>query len=892
MKTVHQEAAETAHSVWLSAHAGSGKTRALVDRVLRLLLEGVEPGGILCITYTRAAATEMQQRIRQQLSGWVRMEAAELHSALSQLLGHPPEQAQLEGARTLLCRLLEDGQGLNIQTIHGFCQSLLSRFPAEAGVAPGFAIAEDRQRRELLEESRRRLLEQALNPEQMPDLVAALERIARHAADSTFSELLQAVIEAHHLFQTLLLAPDGAGNLKRAIYGGLNLSFEADEAGILNAYIAREAESDAALRAAVEQLRRSGKQDRAVAECIATWLASAQSEADFRAYAKAYLTTDGTPKKDHTVRTKSFAGAHPTAADVLLRRQQDIVATAERLNAVKTARFSVALVTMAQALVDIYQEEKRQRSLLDYDDLQFYAVQLLSRPGMCEWVLARLDQSIRHVLIDEAQDTSPPQWQLTRLLVEELFNDADCARTLFVVGDAKQSIYRFQGADMRGFVERRRHYADWFTHSGQSWRELTLETSFRSTPDVLALVDAVCALPEVRAGLGEACPAHRVHRVGAPGMVELWPLIQAPENKVKAPWELDAPLDERLTGPAVLAEQIAAGIRGWLDDERLLQARNRPVRPGDVFILLRRRGQLMHPLLQALRRHGVAVAGVDRIRLNEHMITQDVLALASWCLSPYDDLTLAGVLKSPWFNWDEQRLFELAHARGESSLWEVLPAAERDDLAHIRSQALSLPPFEWLVNRLEGEGMRRAFKRRFGEEADECCDELLQQALLFESTHEPHLAYFLPWLRAAAGDMKREAEPGGDAVRVMTVHGAKGLQAPIVILPDTTSSVSGSPQLLWQENDYGLACYAKPSGVARPEPVRQLEAQEKEAERAESMRQLYVALTRAEDELYITGMQTARQLPADCWYALIERARAMLDESSIHSVSPGARQPA
>lgn len=878
MTEIHRQAADIRHSVWLSAHAGSGKTKTLVDRVLRLLLAGHAPSSILCLTYTRAAAMEMQVRIRARLSGWVAMDDKTLKADLSDLVSQDVTTSLMHSARTLLCRLLEDSEGLRIQTIHAFCQSLLMRFPVEAELAPGFQVAEDRQKRELLEETRQLLFGHALDARRWPDLVNTLEIIARQVGDKIFVDLTHALVNEHVLLFSLLSRPEGLLQLHRGIFAGLDCPPDATTATVLAEFVESDRSNQDALKHAADLLRTSGKNDNALATRISAWLSGTGSEAEFSDYCNAYLTTTGAARA--AVCTKGFAEKHPAIAELLNDQQFRVIDTTERLRAIKTAHFSAALMTMANGLLTLYNQEKERRGLLDYDDLILHALQLLSRPGMCEWVLSRLGRDIAHVLIDEAQDTSASQWALTQLLVQELFTPEQyeqSPRTLFVVGDAKQSIYRFQGAEPEAFTAMRSEYRNWFIGSGQPFHELALTRSFRSSAAVLSLVDSFCSLPGVPAAIGEADVCHAVDRVGVAGCVTLWPLIGTEKEPIPPPWDVEIPMDASAESSGQLAKQIAATIADWLSEQRMLESHARPVRPGDIMILLRRRAQLMQPLIRELRQAGVPVAGADRLRLLEHLAVKDVLALADWCLLPSDDLSLACVLKGPWFGWTEDQLFGIAHNRDESSLWQSLVKSQpngtdTERLETIRRQSLMLAPYEWLsflFDKLQG---RKLLKSQFGNEADELCDELLSQALLFENVHPDSLQYFVHWLRAGEGDIKREAEHAGNAVRVMTIHGAKGLQAPIVMLPDTMQKPRLDEKLWWDRVNGQTVCYVVPSGESPPRRVMEAKDVLRQENEAEYLRQLYVALTRAENELHIFGASDNGKTQPGCWYDFIQRA--------------------
>jgi ATP-dependent helicase/nuclease subunit A len=907
-------ALDPAASVWVQASAGTGKTKVLVDRVLALLLAGAPPQRIRCLTFTKAAAAEMKNRLLRALADWATLPGAALTERLFELLGRRPTPEQEQEAARLFARVLDAPGGLQIQTIHAFCQGLLARFPLEAGVSPRFRLAEERTAAELLAEARADLYAEAELPGRELELRAALEHVLLAGGETRLDQLTAAILQQRAAFERAL-AGRGVVGVVAVAEAACELAAGETRERLLATALAEPALKAGPLRALCQLMAGGLTSDAEVAGDMAPLLAAAPGERArlYEAYRGAFLTNEGTVRKK--LPTKKLAAAAPDLAALFLAEGERLVALEARLAAVDLVADCRALFTLAERLLALYRQRKAAQGLLDYADLIQKTAQLLDQPGQAAWVLYKLDEGIEHLLIDEAQDTSPEQWQVVKQLTAEFHagqgahedraqgERASLARTVFAVGDAKQSIFRFQGADPAGFKAAAAHYRARAEAVNQRFLPVPLSHSFRSVAAVLRAVDRIFALPAAQAGVAapEAPVSHAATRLGHAGRVELWPLLQAAPRDPPDPWALPLEQREGQDPVAALAQSLADTLAGWFaatpeslapESPAWLASKGRPVAPGDVLILVRTRGPLFHALTRALKRRGVAVAGVDRMVLPQQTAVRDLLALGRFLLLPDDDLSLAEVLKGPLGGLDDDDLIGLASGRGEGegrlSLWRALgerrglkPAWQelRQRLERLLAQADFVPPYELFAGLLAaGEGRRR-WLGRLGEEAADPLDEFLAQALAYERDHAPSLQGFLAWLEQGQLEVKRDLEASGQAVRIMTVHGAKGLQAPIVFLPDTT----GLP---------------KPGGALLPDPERRLVlrggAQLRAVPFAERLRQgeeraiaeeyrrlLYVALTRAEDRLYICGALRTRTLSAECWYALAARALLGLDESAV-----------
>ena len=507
---------------------------------------------------------------------------------------------------------------------------------------------------------------------------------------------------------------------------------------------------------------------------------------------------------------------------------------------------------------------------------------------MAAWVLYRLDQGIDHVLVDEAQDTAPAQWAVIDAIVEE-FQAGEGARglkrTLFVVGDEKQSIYSFQGAEPAAFAGMRALNARRLEALDDRLATPALDTSFRSAPAVLRFVDT---LFEGDAATGLTAeghpPRHAAHRAEAVGRVDLWPLIEPPEAPDDQPWWEPVDTPPPSGAKPRLARAVAREIRRIIEEERL-PGGGRRVRAGDILVLVTRRDALARAILTGLKAEGVPVAGADRMKLAGELAVQDLLALMQVAVTPGDDLSLAAVLRSPLGGLTEEELFELAHDRGGSLLLALLTAEARFPraaslLADLTGRVDYLRPYEFLERVLIVHDGRRRLLARLGPEAEDAIDELLAQALTYETDDVPSLTGFLDWITRGAPTIKREMDAGRDEVRLMTVHGAKGLEAPVVILPDT----------LYKPPLRGPHFFAREAGNAPPIHVwagsqdtddRAARTAREQAQRLmeeERLRLLYVAATRAEDWLIVAGAGKAQE---GSWYGLIESAMRRLPAREI-----------
>ena len=885
-------------SIWVNASAGTGKTKVLTDRILRLLMpredgrHGTKPHKILGLTFTKAGANEMDIRISKILGQWAISADDDLRETLKTLLGRDPKPDEMHAARRLFADVIDTPGRLKIMTIHAFCQSVLTRFPLEAGLTPGFAVAEEREAGEILLQAKKQSLQHIYNDKTSP-LFHALSDISAVLNEEQFLALLTSLSRERKQLKSLMDRHFGVDGLYTALCGAMGVKAGHTAQDILFDACADDGIDRATLKEAADALLSGGKTDQGIGQKIADWLASdpQQRVKTFHLYQAAYMTQKGEVRAK--LMGKALAEKLPHLLDAMSREATWIMDVLDRCKAAQSAALTRDFLMLGDDILTRYDALKETRNVLDYEDLIFRTLDLLNKNSA--WVQFKLDQGIDHILIDEAQDTNPEQWQIIEALCHEFFAGEgahDDTRTVFTVGDEKQSIYSFQRASPEEFERMQNHFAQKVQDAKQSWNRVDLNISFRSLQCVLDVVDRVFAAEETRKGLGIHDIKHHAFRRGQAGLITLWPLCKSDDDIPGETWEPPVSVTDQKGGATKLSDKIAKTIRGWLDDGEELPSHGRTIQPGDIMILVRTRNAFVHQLIRALKLHDIPVGGLDRIVLSDQLAVQDLLAAAEFALYPKDDLTLACLLKSPLIGMDEDTLYALSHDR-KSALIEAVNAssdhqAVADYLRMLRHNARHLAPYAFFAAVLhmpcpaDSLSGLRAFKARLGIDALDALDEFLNSALTFERDHTHSVQDFLKWQASGQGDIKRDAGEAAQHVRIMTVHGSKGLQAPIVFLPDTvgvpgTGAPKADSRFLWPSQS-GLDL---PLWSPRADLETTLYAQGKATVQArleeEYRRLLYVAMTRAEDRLYIGGYLGKKPAADQCWYHLCARGIQSLE---------------
>lgn len=891
-------ASDPKKSVWVGASAGTGKTFVLTNRVLRLMLDGARPDKILCLTYTNTAAAEMAIRVNNQLAKWVSLDDSTLFDEISETLGKAPTKEQITLAKRLFADVLDVPGGLKIQTIHSFCQSLLGRFPIEANVSPNFDLLDEITTNEQLRLSRDELL-LAIQTGSNSDLKKALAKISELIAETTFVQLMGSILSERDGIENLF---EANGNSIKEVLGSLKtllgLAPNEDRDTILGVGCKDENFDLASLQTAARVLKTGKKTDMGRGEVISNWINNQKSRKEnFESYKKAFLkSTDGDFLKSYM--TKDLALANPVELEVLLKEAERVKFVVERLKAADLFAHTAAILKLGDALINTYNKRKKNHNVMDYDDLIMKVRNLFNVPGGASWILYKLDEGIDHILIDEAQDTNLSQWEVIRKLAFEFFAGigtrdeevlSENPRTIFAVGDVKQSIYSFQKADPQHFVTNRDVFKKQADEVGLGFASVPMNLSFRSTATVLNVVDQVFKSEEDRKAISFSLDEihHETNRMGEAGLVEIWETVKPVEEELDDDWSPPVIQKPEKDPKRMVAERIADQISQWITSGEKLKSKDRSIRAGDILILVQKRKEFVNYMIRALKSRGIPVAGLDRMELNDQLAVMDLVAAAKFTLLPEDDLNLAIVLKSPLIGMDEDDLFTLAHYRDKGEkLWTALLkrkgekesfAKAAETLLRLSSNADFQPPYEFFAHILGPMGGRKKIVARLGEQAIDPMDEFLNQVIKFEQNNTSSMQGFLHWFESGDIKIKRDMDQGGDMVRIMTVHGAKGLQAPIVFLPDTCqTSDMRLEQLLWYENrkkrEKALIWRQKKENLTG---IGLDAYNERETKiQNESKRLLYVAMTRAEDRLYVAGFEDrgGKNLSDDCWYTMIRDA--------------------
>lgn len=888
----------------LSASAGTGKTQVLTARVLRLLLQGARPESILCLTFTKAAAAEMANRIGGRLASWVRLKDVALKKELF-ALGEPDNPKMIERARQLFARVLDSPGGLKIQTIHSFAQSLLAAFPAEAGVIPGFQPIEGRAEQELV---RRTLADLLTGAESNGDerLISDVQCLSRRLGEAGAVEYLRACAGKSEAL--------AAFGVPEVIEPRLRKIMDLPE-GSVEDYIAEQCGDEGfdcdLLRAVAEANRKWGAQTGiGYAEDIENWLALTPIEraAGLQSLRKVVLTEKGTPRVSAgQTKAEPYYESHAGRLANLIGELLDIQ------NGARLAADMAAGLRAGQAFAVAYFAAKRTAGVADFNDLIDWTRRLLAKPGMGDWVRYKLDRQIDHVLIDEAQDTNAAQWEIIEKLVEEYFTGSSEAeerwRTLFIVGDFKQAIYGFQGTNPEQFEQARRDFRsranlllnvedDLFAvrQRAREFHDLSIAASFRSAQPILDAVDSVIhQIGHSSLALPEPPQPHRAHHSKRPGRVELWAPLAIEEIEEGGDEGEERWVDIR---DREYATKLAERIKRLLAHAPVLASTGRELTPGDILVLVRSRGELASLLVARLFSAEVPVAGLDRLHLQEPLAVQDLLAAIRFAVQPDDDLSLACLLVSPLLGWSQEQLLELAFGRS-GTLWRELRRRSgeseafrvaQDQLGEILRMADFVTPSRFLETILTGpmQGRRKLYSR-LGMASRDPIDELMNSALEFERGEIASLDHFLSWFSRGDVDVQRDPAQPANEVRVMTVHGAKGLEAPVVILADATADpakLGRTPIAVEYDADgVGAVPFLRPRKDERRSPFAEIIALQEQRDLEEHWRLLYVAMTRAADRLIVSGVAPRKDRPLNCWHRAVEQGLVALGAEQLEDGS-------
>ncbi len=875
------------NSAWVSANAGSGKTHVLTQRVIRLMLAGNAPDKILCLTFTKAAAANMKNRVFTTLADWTMMADEKLDAEILKTSNQPATPSIRTRARQLFTLALDTPGGLKIQTIHAFCESLLHQFPLEANVPGHFEAMQEIEQANMLAQARKQVL-----GGNSSDAAMHYAQLIPYATDRKIEDGLNAIISMRQSFLSWT-----KGDVELALtplYAALGIEQDdtADdihEQTVLNILAHFNDIASITAQAATSDK----KTDLDLASSLQVLVENKNPVETFKIIRKAFLTAKNEPKK--TIATNFVKNEIPTATETLFSIAELIVRALEKTSSIELLKNSYHLFKIGEAVFDVYENMKRQRGVIDFDDQIEKCANLLTRAEIKDWIRYRLDRGIDHLLVDEAQDTSPKQWEIINAVTEDFYSGETATnlnRTVFVVGDEKQSIFSFQGAEPTEFDAQERRLRKRVEEADKAFHPGRLELSFRSTQDVLHAVDEVFSHPENLAGLTQSGdrPIHDAVRSNHPGEVQVWPLFVQEKIEQTESW-LD-PIDKNSADdPAVLlANKISDSIKDWVGKK--LPGMEKPLKFGDILVLVRKRDRFLTAFTRTMKDKGLAIAGADRLTLTDHVAVEDLLAIGRIVLLPVDDLSLACVLKGVFFNIDEDTLFELAYDRGEISLYEKIIITSNDNthpkseiaariinrLEMIFAVGRSQSVFDFyahLLGKMEG---RKKILNRLGMEAEDVLDSFLDETLIFTNDRNGGLETFITELTTAEPVIKREVELERDEVRILTVHSSKGLEAKVVFLVDHCGaawSEKHRPEILKINNSpYQNGYLWLTSKDKHVEATKESTALISEAAEAEYRRLLYVGMTRAADRLIVCGFRGTNEPKHSFWHGMVETALA------------------
>ena len=878
MSNPHIVAAQPDISAWVGANAGSGKTYVLISRLVTLMLNGSPPERLLCLTYTRSAAAEMQSRLFDLLSEWALLDDIALEKQVFQRTGFVVNSsAELYKARTLFARALETPGGLRVQTIHAFCESLLHRFPLEAGLVPGFELLDDVRGNELIEG----IVSSLMRAVGDPKLALGLDLLSRQLPTDDLISLAKRLIRERARYERPA-SEEGLNQHLTEMFGEIT-----DEA--LAQAQSRLVQDLLSIEKVISKsaANSGSKKDLDLAQKVSTFKGTSSLEEQWIALKNIFLTDSGTLRKQ--LITKGFAASDASLADRLMDIQNTFFETEVMCRRANARALTDALYRLSDRLMQDYNAHKHRSNELDYDDLIDFSNHLLLSAQSAAWVMFKIDGGLDHILIDEAQDTSARQWQLINALAQEFFvgdSAREQIRTIFAVGDEKQSIFSFQGADPAAFDAMRQHFEKLVRESGSAFKRVPLIMSRRSTPEILQAVDAIFRPVAHRSGLTVSNNEilHEAYRARELGYVEVWPVISVDRQKSDDKPDLMPDTSSVQMPRVLLATKIAQKIRSLLDEP------GSHIRPRDMLILVRQRNAFFAEMLRALNAHNIPIAGADRMSLLQEVAIKDLIIAGEVALMPENDLAVAILLRSPLVGMSEELLFDLAHKRAGSLVDAIytagaLPAAMAEANKEI-AEAIGLitwlgeavnrlTPFDFYAQLLSGWRGQAKLKARLGPQIDDAISEFLRLALTYERNEPAALQGFLDWVQQNATEIKRDMDQASDAVRIMTVHGAKGLEAPIVFLPDNCQPPAQSSRQRVLISDYTLAWSSKATEKFESDTERQAARLNDDLE--ESRRLLYVALTRAKDRLYVGGYMggaaTTKSVPnPESWFGMIENS--------------------
>lgn len=873
-QNLQQIASNPENSAWVFASAGSGKTRILTNRVLRLLLADVPANKILCLTFTNAGAKEMQQRISQTLSNWAISSDEELHKSLEEISGENPRASDIKKARSLLIKILDSESPVKVQTIHSFCQFLIKSFPFEANVKPNFELLDENSEKLLLKDAQNNLRKSALLDEKIG---AIISEIHSKIDEERLSGLVNKILDKKE--QLLFLKENffNQENITQQIFQKLGVNKNDSEEEIFQRFLGK-IHKDKLLEAARILAAEKAKTTNEIGLAIINFLSDAQFK-NFENYKAEILTKENQPRKiSNKIDEATLEIFNEHGAQI-----QDFI---DEINSLEISKDSALLLNFCYLILENYQQLKKAKALLDYDDLIFETNNLLENSSYREFIKMRMDSGFDHILIDESQDTNLKQWNIIKALSDDFFSGFGASqnkRSIFVVGDEKQSIFSFQGADINISAQVFQHFKNIL---GDELKEISLNLSYRSCGEILTAVDQVFSNESRKNAvtkLGQY-EQHQPFRSGR-GVVEVWQNIKNDKIKKTQDYQIQLKfLEEEEEKEAwQMAEILASKIKNWIENGKIIQAKNRAANYGDIMILLRRRhNKFSKYLTKALQKYQVPFNTIAKIKFSESLLVQDLIAAAKFALLKEDDLNLACLLKSPFFLVSEEKLLEFCLRKNElgCSLYEALDDLQiKNSLDEIVKKSRQLNCHEFFYYLIYHCDFDKNFIAYFDIQATTILNQFLEVVSNFAEEKSGNLQHFLHFIETIDPQISLN-ESSENAVSISTIHSAKGLQAPIVFLPDCCFNLRRNSEEIFLIDDFPIYSASK----EKRNRLLNLADEKRFAQNCEeSLRQLYVALTRPEDELYIGGF--GNDVAQHCWYEIVKSSLPQLVKSEVEEVA-------
>lgn len=850
-------ASDPRNSVWVSASAGCGKTKILVDRVLRLLLSGVKADKILCLTFTNVAAAEMQERIMSELANWILCSDEDLKKKLFNLSGNEISEKDFTSARSLFCKIADENSKIKIQTIHSFCQSLIKLFPFECDVNPAFEIIEKSQEKLFLKQAQNNVLEDAIYD---LDLENIIKKISSNLHEESLNQLVVELLEKKEKFYLLKENFFGIEFLISEIFKKFSVLKEENEENIFTQFLSKIDRSK--ISDLCKALENTGlKTDQEMSDEIKYFLENQKLE-NFSLHYKTFFTTENLPRK-----ARKKIASDSNLMNILENHQNLILEFYEKFNSYKICQDTSLLLRFVDKILEKYDKIKKENFFLDYNDLIVKANLLLSNPDFSDWVKYKMDGSFDHILIDESQDTNHQQWNIIKALSEDFFSGLSANRrnrTIFIVGDEKQSIYSFQGSDPNISQEIFYYFEEKLKSNPSNLQKIELNNSFRCLEKILEVVNKIFSSPQNSAAISKVSKFHLHHpiRVGK-GFVEIWDNFKNEKKEKISQWDFAS--DDDNNAQKALANFISQKILDWVKNKRILEEYNRPVEYSDIMILLRNRTNgLDRTLSTSFFENKIPFLSFSKTNFSENLIIQDLTAAAKFALLQSDDLNLACLLKSYFFENAEDELIKICTDKNQhqTSIYKTLEDNKNyksiyDSLQKIISKSKELGCLEFFYFLIQHENYGEKVAKNFGAKAKEIIDQFMLKILFFcESDSCASLQNFLYFAEELDPEISISLEEN-NAVKITTIHSAKGLEAPIVIIPDCCfnfNKMGNQKKISWidfEENQFPIWCAG--GKIAQNKIVRNFKEQQFSYEKDEYLRLLYVALTRAKNELYISG---------------------------------------